>query len=59
MLLNLLLLIIAGVLAMLLITAYVVTPVVSWLLANPLAGLVLLAVVVLLVSVALVRELKT
>jgi hypothetical protein len=52
-------LIIAGILAVLLIAAYVVTPIVSWLMANPLAGLVLFAVVVLLVSAALIRELKT
>jgi len=49
----------AGIIAVLLIAAYVVTPVVSWLVANPLAGLVLFAIMIILASIALIRELRT
>jgi len=56
MLLNIVLLIIAFVLAVLLIAAYVITPIISWLVTNPFWGVVLLVVIVILVSVVFVRE---
>lgn len=56
---SIILLIMAGIIAVLLIAAYVVTPVVSWLVANPLAGLVLFAIMIILASIALIRELST
>jgi hypothetical protein len=56
MLLNIILLIIAFVLAVLLIAAYVITPIISWLVTNPIWGVVLLVVIGILVSVVFVRE---
>jgi hypothetical protein len=45
-------------LAALLITAYVITPIISWLVVNPLGGIVLLVIVVVLTSVLVREELK-
>jgi hypothetical protein len=45
-------------LAALLITAYVITPITSWLVVNPLGGIVLLVIVVVLTSVLVREELK-
>jgi hypothetical protein len=45
-------------LAALLITAYVITPIISWLVVNPLGGIVLLVIVVVLASVLVREELK-
>ncbi len=56
---SIILLIIAGIIAVLLIAAYVVTPVVGWLVANPLAGLILFAIMIILASIAFIRELRT
>ncbi len=56
MLLNIILLIIAFVLAVLLIAAYVITPIISWLVMNPIWGVVLLVVIGILVSVVFIRE---
>jgi len=45
-------------LAALLITAYVITPIISWLVVNPLGGLALLVIVVVLASVLVREEMK-
>ena len=45
-------------LAALLITAYVITPIISWLVVNPLGGIVLLVIVVILTSVLVREEMK-
>lgn len=45
-------------LAALLITAYVITPIISWLVVNPLGGIVLLVIVVVLASVLVREEMK-
>jgi membrane protein implicated in regulation of membrane protease activity len=42
-------------LAALLITAYIITPIITWLVANPLAGVALLIIVIVLGAV-LIRE---
>jgi hypothetical protein len=42
----------------LLITAYVITPIISWLVVNPLGGIVLLVIVVVLASVLVREEMK-
>ena len=45
-------------LAALLITAYVITPIISWLVVNPLGGIALLVIVVVLASVLVREEMK-
>jgi len=45
-------------LAALLITAYVITPIISWLVMNPLAGIVLLVITVILAAVLVREEMK-
>jgi len=45
-------------LAALLITAYIITPIISWLVVNPLAGIVLLVITVILAAVLVREEMK-
>jgi hypothetical protein len=45
-------------LAALLITAYVITPIISWLVVNPLGGFALLVIVVVLACVLVREEMK-
>ncbi|MEA2089355.1 MAG: hypothetical protein U9O89_01160 [Thermoproteota archaeon] len=45
-------------LAALLITAYVITPIISWLVINPLGGVGLLVIIVILASALFIREIR-
>ena len=45
-------------LAALLITAYIITPIIGWLVVNPLAGTVLLVITVILAAVLVREEMK-
>jgi len=45
-------------LAALLITAYVITPIISWLVMNPLGGVTLLVIIVILAFVLFREEMK-
>jgi len=45
-------------LAALLITAYIITPILSWLVMNPLGGIVLLVITVILAAVLVREEMK-
>lgn len=45
-------------LAALLITAYIITPIVGWLITNPLGGVALLVIIIVLVSVLAREEMK-
>jgi len=56
--LTILLLLIVIFLAALLITAYVITPIISWLVMNPLGGIVLLVITVILAGVLAREEMK-
>ena len=55
---TILLLLIIIFLAALLVTAYVITRIISWLVANPLGGIVLLVITVILASVLIREEMK-
>jgi len=56
--LTILLLLIIIFLAALLITAYVITPIISWLVMNPLGGVALLVIIVILAFVLFREEMK-
>lgn len=56
--LAILLLLIILFLAALLVTAYVITPIISWLVMNPLGGIVLLVITVILAAVLVREEMK-
>jgi len=56
--LTILLLLIIMFLAALLITAYVITPIISWLVMNPLGGVTLLVIIVILAFVLFREEMK-
>lgn len=42
----------------LLITAYIITPIISWLMVNPLGGVALLVIIVVLASILFREEMK-
>ena len=46
------------ILSALLITAYIVNPIISWLVMNPLVGVALLVVIVILASILFIEEIR-
>jgi hypothetical protein len=56
--LTILMLFIILILAALLITAYVITPIIGWLMMNPLGGVALFVVIVVLASILLIEEIR-
>ena len=56
--LTILMLFIILILAGLLITTYVITPIISWLAMNPLGGVALFVVIVVLAAILLIEEIR-
>ena len=56
--LTILLFLIILILAVLLMTAYITTPIISWLMMNPLGGVALLGVIIVLASILLIEEIR-
>ena len=56
--LTILTLFIILILAALLITTYVITPIISWLAMNPLGGVALFVVIVVLAAILLIEEIR-
>lgn len=56
--LTILLILIIIFLGALLITAYIINPIVSWLIMNPLGGVVILIVIFFLTSIILIEEMR-
>jgi len=56
--LTILLFLIILILAVLLMTAYIITPIISWLVMNPLGGVALLGVITVLASILLIEEIR-
>jgi len=56
--LTILLFLIIFILAALLIKAYVIAPIISWLVMNPLGGVALLGVIIVLASILLIEEIR-